>query len=222
MKPIYFSSATDWRRWLEKNSGRCEELLVGYFKLRARRPRAGRAAAGKAGSGALAAGEAATEQAVMTWPESVDQALCFGWIDGRRKSVDAMRYTIRFSPRKSASVWSTVNIRRVAELQRQGLMQPAGLAAFEARRENRSGVYSYEQRPAELPKAYALQLARVPPANEFFAAQAPSYRRAAIWWVISAKQEATRLRRLGTLIADSQHGRQLKQFIRKAAVTKRA
>jgi uncharacterized protein YdeI (YjbR/CyaY-like superfamily) len=197
MQPRFFRSATDFRHWLEKRAAESQELLVGYYKVGSGKPS-------------------------MTWPQSVDQALCFGWIDGVRRNLDETRYTIRFTPRKPRSVWSEVNIKRVAELSRQGLMQPAGLEAFEARRENRSGVYSYEKRPAQLPGPYAGRLQAVPRAREFFADQAPSYRRAAIWWVISARQEATRLRRLGILISDSEQGRRIKQFVRKAPVMKRA
>jgi uncharacterized protein YdeI (YjbR/CyaY-like superfamily) len=191
MKPRFFRTAADFRRWLEQHAAQSTALLVGYHKV----------GSGKPG---------------MTWSQSVDQALCFGWIDGVRRNLDATRYTIRFTPRKPRSIWSEINIARVAQLRKQGHMQPAGLAAFEARRANRSGVYSYEQRPDDLPEPYSTQLRRAPRAFEFFAAQAPSYRRAAIWWVISAKQEATRLRRLDILSADSENGRRIKQFIRRA------
>jgi uncharacterized protein YdeI (YjbR/CyaY-like superfamily) len=197
MKPCFFRSPTDFRRWLEQHAAKSRELLVGFYKVGSGKPS-------------------------MTWPQSVDQALCFGWIDGVRRNLDVTRYTIRFTPRKPRSVWSAVNIRRVAELRELGLMQPPGLEAFEARRENRSGIYSYEKRPARLPEPYAGELKAVPRAFEFFAGQAPSYRRAAIWWVISARQEATRLRRLGLLISDSEHGRRISQFVRKAPVIKRA
>jgi uncharacterized protein YdeI (YjbR/CyaY-like superfamily) len=208
-KPRFFRSASDFRLWLQKNSARAEALLVGYYKVGTNRRKA---ATGEAGQ---------PSRPSLTWPESVEQALCFGWIDGRRKSLDATRYIIRFSPRKRGSIWSAVNIRRVAELRRLGLMQPAGLAAFAARRENRSGVYSYEQRPEQLPRAYASQLDQAPRAQAFFAAQPPSYQRAAIWWVISAKQEATRMRRLARLISDSRRGQRLKQFtVSKSAANK--
>jgi uncharacterized protein YdeI (YjbR/CyaY-like superfamily) len=126
MRPRFFRSAADFRRWLDKHSGQAQELWLGYHKR---------------SSGAASA----------TWPESVNHALCFGWIDGKRKSIDETRYRIRFTPRKPNSTWSAVNIKRVAALRKQGLMRPAGMAAFGARRENRCGIYSYEQRLTEVP-----------------------------------------------------------------------
>jgi uncharacterized protein YdeI (YjbR/CyaY-like superfamily) len=188
MKAMFFRSAAEFRQWLENNSGNTNELWLGYYKR---------------GSGTPS----------VTWPESVDQALCYGWIDGVRKSIDATRYMIRFTPRKPTSTWSAVNIKRVEALRGQGLILPAGLAAFGARRVNRSGIYSYEQRPTDLPKHYATLLKKQPRASKFFAAQPPSYRKAAIWWVVSAKQEATQLRRLEMLIEDSDHERRIKQFL---------
>jgi uncharacterized protein YdeI (YjbR/CyaY-like superfamily) len=190
--PVYFATAADWRAWLAVNSADARELWVGYHKAKS----------GKAG---------------MTWAESVDAALCYGWIDGVRKRVDEHRYKIRFSPRKPTSIWSAVNIERVEQLRAQGLMQPAGLAAFERRRENRSGIYSYEQRPTELPPPFAVMLRGERGASEYFSKQPASYRRAAIWWVVSARQEATRLRRATQLIRDSASGKRIKQF----AVTSR-
>lgn len=188
MKATYFKSGSDFRRWLDGNSTRVKELWVGYFKRTSGKPS-------------------------VTWPESVDHALCYGWIDGIRKSVDATRYVIRFTPRKPTSTWSAVNIKRVRALRRQGLMQPAGAAAFLARRENRSGIYSYEQRPTELPGPSAALLRKSPTAQRFFDAQPAWYRRAAIWWVVSAKQESTRERRLRQLIEDSAAARRLKQYL---------
>lgn len=151
-------------------------------------------------------------KASITWPQSVDEALCFGWIDGIRKSIDQVSYKIRFTPRKPRSIWSTVNIKRAGELAEQGLMQPAGLKAFAARRENRSGIYSYEQRSAELPAVYAGKLNKNAAAWKFFQSQPPSYRKAVNWWVVSAKKEETRLKRLDTLIEDSAAGRTIPQF----------
>jgi len=150
----------------------------------------------------------------ITWPESVDQALCFGWIDGLRKSVDEETYTIRFTPRQPGSVWSAVNMRRVEELKEQGLMQPGGLRAFAARRENRSGIYSYEQRGDQLAEPYRATLAQNEAAWDFFQKQPASYRKAAGWWVVSAKKEETRRKRLETLIVDSAAGRTIPQFTR--------
>jgi uncharacterized protein YdeI (YjbR/CyaY-like superfamily) len=151
-------------------------------------------------------------RASITWPQSVAEALCFGWIDGIRKSIDDISYKIRFTPRKSRSTWSTVNIKRAGELVEQGLMQPAGFKAFAARLENRSGIYSYEQRSAELPDQYGKKLKQNAVAWKFFHAQAASYRKAANWWVLSAKQEETRLKRLDKLIQYSARGERIPQF----------
>jgi uncharacterized protein YdeI (YjbR/CyaY-like superfamily) len=151
-------------------------------------------------------------RASITWPQAVDQALCFGWIDGIRKSIDDVSYKIRFTPRRPRSIWSAVNIKRTGELIEQRLMQPAGLKAFVAREENRSGIYSYEQRSADLPDQYAKKLKKNPVAWKFFQAQPASYRKAVNWWVLSAKHEETRLKRLDKLIDDSSHGRRIVQF----------
>jgi uncharacterized protein YdeI (YjbR/CyaY-like superfamily) len=143
----------------------------------------------------------------MTWPESVDEALCFGWIDGIRKRIDEDSYTIRFTPRRTRSIWSAVNIKRAGELNELGLMRPAGAMAFAAREENRSGIYSYEQRSHTLPEPYAATMKKSTTAWSFFQAQPPSYRKTSSWWVVSAKQEATRLKRLAELIEHSAQGR---------------
>jgi uncharacterized protein YdeI (YjbR/CyaY-like superfamily) len=146
----------------------------------------------------------------MTWEESVDLALCFGWIDGVRKSIDGLRYVIRFSRRKPRSIWSVRNMRRVKELEAGGLMEPAGLAAFRSMRSERAAVYSYEQRrTARLGAAYERRFRLNPGAWEHFRSQPPSYRRTASWWVISAKKEETRLRRLAALIDASGRGRRV-------------
>jgi uncharacterized protein YdeI (YjbR/CyaY-like superfamily) len=178
MKIKYFKSAREFRRWLEKNHAKTQELWVGYYKKSSQQPN-------------------------MTWAESVDEALCFGWIDGIRKSVDDLRYTIRFTPRKRGSIWSAVNIKRARELNDKGLMTPSGMAAFDARKENRSGIYSYEQRSATLALPYEKRLKQNKAARDFFYAQPPSYRKAIGWWIVSAKQEATRLKRLQKLIEES-------------------
>lgn len=148
----------------------------------------------------------------MTWTESVREALCFGWIDGIRRRVDDARYTIRFTPRKPGSIWSAVNVKHVEELIAAGLMQPAGLRAFEARTNAKTGVYSFEQAAAELPPAYVSAFRKQKAAWKWFETSAPSYRRAAIWWVISAKREETRAKRLQTLIACSAAGERLPQM----------
>ncbi len=135
------------------------------------------------------------------WPESVDEALCVGWIDGIRKRIDEASYMIRFTPRRRGSIWSAVNIKRVEMLTNEQRMQPAGLAAFAARVENKSGIYSYEQRSEQLPELCASTLRKNPAAWKFFQAQPPSYRKAIGWWVVSAKKEETRRQRLQKLIA---------------------
>ena len=146
----------------------------------------------------------------MTWPESVDEALCVGWIDGIRKSMDAESYMIRFTPRRRGSIWSAVNIGRVKALTNEKRMRPAGLNAFADRRENRSGIYSYEQRTEQLPEPFAGLLRGNKKAWEFFQAQPPSYRKTIGWWVVSAKQDETRRKRLEKLIAESAAGRRLR------------
>jgi uncharacterized protein YdeI (YjbR/CyaY-like superfamily) len=183
MNVTFFKSAADFGKWLEMHHATAKELWVGYYKK----------SSGKPG---------------LTWPESVDQALCYGWIDGVRKSLDEFSYTNRFTPRRPRSNWSAVNIKRVQELTDQGLMQPAGLKAFQAREESRSGVYAYEQQKSDnLPEAYIQKLRRNKSAWTFFQAQPAWYRKKVIWWVVSAKKEETRLKRLDKLIEESAHGR---------------
>ena len=189
MKPQFFKSQSAFRQWFEKHHDISKELLVGFYKKSSGRPS-------------------------ITWPESVDEALCFGWIDGIRKSIDDISYTIRFTPRKPSSTWSIVNIKRAQELIDQGLMQPAGLKAFQLRKENKSGIYSYEQRSDRLPEAYERRLKRSKSAWNFFQAQPPWYRKTAGWWVVSAKKEETRLKRLAKLIEDSAQGRTLPPLTR--------
>jgi uncharacterized protein YdeI (YjbR/CyaY-like superfamily) len=187
MKPRFFKSPPDFRKWLEANHTSATELSVGFYKKDSGKPS-------------------------ITWPQAVDEALCFGWIDGIRRSIDDVSYMIRFTPRKSRSIWSAVNIKRAGELLEQGLMQPAGLKAFQAREENRSGIYSYEQRSPELTEHYGKILGKNRVACEFFQAQPPSYRKAANWWVTSAKKEETRLARLAKLIQHSVRGERIPQF----------
>jgi len=179
----FFKTPADFRKWLEANHGKARELWVGFHK--------------KGGKPSI------------TWPESVQEALAFGWIDGIRKSVDESSYTIRFSPRRASSVWSAINIRIAKELIAEGRMRAAGLRAFEARKENRSGVYSYENRPETLPSAYEKRLRKNPAAWKAFQERPPGYRRTVTWWVLSAKKEETRLSRLDQLIADPTFGRTL-------------
>ena len=154
-------------------------------------------------------------KASITWPEAVDGALCFGWIDGVRKSLDESRYVIRFTPRRAKSIWSAVNIRRVAELTTQNLMRPAGIQAFERRTGNRSEIYAYEQRMgAKLSADYERKFRANKKAWKYFQAQPPWYRRTASWWVISAKKEETRLKRLAQLIDHSEDERPIRELRR--------
>jgi uncharacterized protein YdeI (YjbR/CyaY-like superfamily) len=183
MKPTFFATPAEFRAWFEANHLSAKELLVGFYKRGSGKPS-------------------------ITWPESVDEALCFGWIDGVRKSVDDDAYTIRFTPRKRTSIWSAINVAKVAALETLGRMTPAGRRAFEARTPERTGVYSFERNAAaELGAEDEQRLRANAKAAEFFDAQAPWYRRTAIHWVISAKREETRQRRLDQLIADSAAGR---------------
>ena len=184
MKTTFFRTPAELRAWFRKNHATAEELWVGFYKVGSGKPS-------------------------ITWPESVDEALCVGWIDGIRKSVDDESYKIRFTPRKKVSTWSAVNIRRVKVLTDEKRMQPAGLQAFAARRENKSGTYSYEQRRAELDEPYLGHMTRNKSAWEFFQAQPPSYRKVVIWWVVSAKREETRLARLKKLVEECARGRRL-------------
>lgn len=180
----YFASAAEFRRWLAKNHATARELWVGFHKR-------------------------ATGKPSMTWPQSVDEALCYGWIDGVRKRVDEERYTIRFTPRKPTSIWSAINIARVKELIARGLMKPAGLAAYARRDEKRSAMYSYENRPRTLAPEYEKELRRHARAAAFFDALPPAFRRLMVFYVMSAKKEETRRRRLARLIAESAAGRRL-------------
>ncbi len=183
MKPTFFATPAELRQWLDRNHATATELLVGFYKR---------------GSG----------KASITWQELVDEELCFGWIDGVRQGIDEVRYSNRITPRKPRSTWSAVNIARAQELIRLGRMHPAGMAAFERRTEERSAIYSYEQRKsARLAPAAERSFRANKKAWTFFQAQAPGYRQAATWWVISAKREETRKKRLATLIADSALGR---------------
>ena len=177
MKPRYFATPEKFRAWLAKNHAKAGELLVGFYKKDSGKPS-------------------------IDWPQSVDQALCFGWIDGVRRSLGEESYTIRFTPRRAGSIWSTVNIRRVAVLTELGQMQPAGLAAFERRSRDRSSVYAYEQRAgAKLAAAEERAFKANAAAWEYFSGLAPSYRQKALYWVTSARKPETRKSRLERLIA---------------------
>ena len=182
MEPTFFATPADFRAWLERHHDSAPELLVGFHKRGSGRPS-------------------------MTWPESVDQALCFGWIDGVRRRIDDASYTIRFTPRKPRSTWSAINVKRMKELIDDGLVAPAGLAAFERRSDDRTAIYSYEQRRnAKLEPDQKQRLQADVRAHAFFESQPPSYRRAAIHWVASAKKPETRERRMSQLIECSAAG----------------
>lgn len=177
-KPTYFRNVHELREWFKKNHNSEKELLLGYYKK----------ASGKES---------------VTYPESVDTALCFGWIDGIRRSVDEERYVNRFTPRNPNSNWSAVNIRKVEELKKLGLMEPAGLAVYAKRREDKSEVYSFEQTEIALDKKYEKIFRRNKKAWKFYNTQPPSYRKTTILWVMSAKMEETRLKRLDIVISNS-------------------
>lgn len=184
MKPRFFKTSSAFRKCLAANHAKSKELWVGFYKKTSGKPS-------------------------ITWPESVEEALCFGWIDGIRKRIDDVSYKIRFTPRKPSSIWSAVNIKIAQRLVKQKLMRPAGVKAFAARKENRSGIYSYEQRSPELEVKYARKLKRDRAAWKFFQAQPAGYRKLMNWFVVSAKQEETRLKRLDRLIEASAKGLRL-------------
>ena len=187
MKPRFFATPAGFRRWLAGHHASAGELWVGFHKRDTGLPS-------------------------ITWPESVDEALCFGWIDGLRRSLGETAYEIRFTPRKPGSTWSAINIAKVATLEEAGRMTPAGRAAFARRSEARSAIYSYEKAPATLAEAEQHSFRESAAAFAFFEAQPPSYRRTATHWVVDAKQAATRARRLATLIADSASGLRIKHL----------
>jgi uncharacterized protein YdeI (YjbR/CyaY-like superfamily) len=184
MPPTFFASPLEFRRWLARHHRTATELWVGFHKKQTGRPS-------------------------ITWPESVDEALCFGWIDGVRKSVDDGSYMIRFTPRRRGSTWSLVNTRRAEALMAEGRMRAAGRDAFKARDERKTGIYAFERAHAALPPDLEERFKANRAAWAFFTAQPPGYRKIVTWWIVSAKQEATRLRRLETLIADSAAGRRI-------------
>lgn len=184
VKLKYFKSAADFRVWLEANHASTRELWIGFYKK---------------GSGKIG----------ITYAEALDEALCFGWIDGIKKRVDEFSYTHRFTPRKPKSIWSLINIGHVKRLTKAGRMMPSGEKAFAARTAARSGGYSFENIPRELSPEYQRQFKSDKAAWEFFQQQPPGYRRLASFGVMSAKQEETRQRRLAQLMSDSKQGRRL-------------
>lgn len=184
MNPKFFKTPAAFGKWLLAHHATAKELWVGFYKKSSAKPS-------------------------ITWPESVDEALCVGWIDGIRKNIDEESYQIRFTPRRPGSVWSAINICNVEKLIKEKRMLPAGLTAYSLRKENRSGIYAYEQRSAELVEPYSSKLKRNKAAWKFFESQPPGYRKQMNWWVVSAKQEETRLKRLDKLIEVSAQGRRL-------------
>lgn len=186
-QPTFFPTPKDFRKWFEKNHDKAKELLVGFYKV----------ASGKKS---------------ITWSESVDEAICFGWIDGVRKSIDSESYSIRFTPRNPGSIWSAINIKKVEELSKQELMHPSGFSAFSKRKENKSRIYSYEKEPETLSPGFLKKLKANKKAWAFFRSMAPSYQRPCVHWIMTAKQEATKIKRLEELIIDSAMERKIKRL----------
>lgn len=184
--PIFFADPAEFRAWLAEHHATQTELIVGYHKV-------------------------ATGKPSMTWSDSVDEALCFGWIDGVRKSIDENSYTIRFTPRRPTSRWSTININKMNALIRQKRVHPAGLNAFRARTEEMSGTYSYEQRHlAKLDRPLEREFRANSAAWKYFHSQPPGYRKLCVWWIVSAKREETRRKRLKELIEASEQERPIR------------
>ena len=184
MIPTFFPKPSEFRKWLQKNHKKETELLAGFYKV---------------SSGKLS----------ITWSQSVDEALCFGWIDGVRKNINEESYSIRFTPRRSTSIWSAINIKKVEELTKAGLMTSDGLKAFSLRTENKSKIYAYEKEPVTLDPAYEKLFKKNKLAWEFFTKQAPSYKKQMIHRIMSAIQEKTRLSRLEKIIAESEAQRRI-------------
>lgn len=184
MQATFFSTQQAFRNWLKKNHKKEAELFVGFYKVGSGKPS-------------------------ITWSQSVDQALCFGWIDGVRKSIDSESYCIRFTPRRPNSIWSDINIKKVEELSKTGLMMPAGQKAFDLRTENNSRVYSHEKEATVLDAKFLRQFKKNKKAWEFFSTQAPSYKKVITHWIMSAKQEKTRISRLEKTILVSEQQKRL-------------
>jgi uncharacterized protein YdeI (YjbR/CyaY-like superfamily) len=178
MTAVFFKTQAEFRKWLTKNSKKETELIVGFYKLGSGKPS-------------------------ITWSEAVDQALCFGWIDGIRRSIDAESYSNRFTPRRKTSIWSDINVKKVKELRKAGKMKPEGLKAFSYRSLNKSGIYSHENKIDSLGSIYEKEFKKNKIAWDFFSKQAPSYRKQITHWIMTAKQEKTRLSRLEKTIKTS-------------------
>ena len=179
MKPRFFATPEKFRAWLAKNHGKAPELLVGFYNKGSGKPS-------------------------IDWPQSVDEALCFGWIDGVRRNIDVDSYSIRFTPRRARSVWSAINIRRVKALSKEGRMSEAGLAAYQRRSKDRTAIYAYEQRATAKLDASETRLFKADPgAWKFFSKLAPSYRHKALYWVTSSRKPETREKRLAWVITAS-------------------
>ncbi len=184
MNANFFPTQLDFRKWLDKNHQKETELIVSFYKVDSGKPS-------------------------MTWSQSVDQALCFGWIDGIRRSIDKESYCIRFTPRRPTSIWSSINIKKVEELTAQGLMQPAGLEIYKHRKESKSNVYSFENDTRKLSDKLEKIFKENRVAWDFFTKQAPSYQKMIIYWIMTAKQEKTQLSRLNKAISESEKQKRL-------------
>jgi uncharacterized protein YdeI (YjbR/CyaY-like superfamily) len=178
MDITFFENQKLFRDWLEKNHLKKTEIIVGFYKVKSKKPS-------------------------LTWSESVDQALCFGWIDGIRRTINHESYSIRFTPRKAKSIWSAINIKKIENLTKAGLMKPEGLKAFELKNDKYSKIYSHENSPLDLSKEYIKEFEKYPVAFQYFKNQAPSYQKVIIHWIMSAKKDETKLSRLQKVIESS-------------------
>ena len=191
MKPKFFSTPEKFREWLEQNHAGTTELLLGFHKK----------SSGKKS---------------ITYPEALDEALCYGWIDGVRKNLDETSYTIRFTPRKPRSIWSLVNVRHIERLTKEGRMRPAGIEAYERRDPKRTGIYAFENRPREFSPELEKAFRKNKTAWRFFETQPAGYKRVIVFWVMEAKKEETRLKRFKQLVEISEKGLRLGQLQPKA------
>ena len=188
MSPLFFPTQSDLRKWFEKNHNKADELWIGYYKK-------------------------ATGKPSITHQEAVDEALCFGWIDGIRKSIDEKSYKNRFTPRRKGSNWSAVNIKRIKELIKLGLVKPAGLEAFKKRDIKKTNQYSFEQNKIKMPLEFEKKIKANKKAWDYFQKLPPSAKKPSIWWIVSAKKEETKLRRLNILIQCSEEGRKIPPLV---------